>query len=93
MRNLIVLAMIVLLPVSAWAAPAKVRRMATTDEETACERKADGIYCGRGIKNKSLYKCEAGHLIQTYRCDWGCNPKTLTCFQKRKKDDGNFLPR
>jgi hypothetical protein len=93
MRKLIALVLVTALPAVAIAAPSKVRRIATTDEEAACERKADGLYCGRGIKNKTLYKCEDGHVAQFYRCDWGCNPATVACYQKRKKEGGNMLPR
>jgi hypothetical protein len=94
MRRLLALVLAVSLPLPAVAAPAKkMRRDIVTGEETACERKADGLYCGRGIKNKMLYKCAAGKVAQSFRCDWGCNPKTVTCYQKRKKEGGNFLPR
>ena len=48
---------------AAWSAPIKLKlpHLVKT-EEKICERKPDGVYCGRGIKRKHLFRCVAGHF-------------------------------
>jgi hypothetical protein len=79
---IIVAALIVTgLPRPASAAPIRLPHLVKT-EEKICERKPDGVYCGKGLKKKFLFQCVDGALAETHACDWGCDPKGQACLKK-----------
>ncbi|MGE3148835.1 MAG: hypothetical protein AB7K04_07190 [Pseudorhodoplanes sp.] len=84
-RLLAILAVLAILPVAAaTAAPLKLPHLVKTDDPV-CERKPDGVYCGRGIKKKQLFRCVGGEIAATYVCDFGCDQKTKTCAVRRPR--------
>jgi hypothetical protein len=71
-------------PLAAHSAPIKLPHLVKT-EEKICERKADGVYCGRGLKRKHLFNCAGGEVATSLVCDFGCDPKGQACIKKKPK--------
>ncbi len=72
------------LPQAAWSAPIRLPHLVKA-EEKICERKPDGVYCGRGLKRKYLFRCTEGAIAASYRCDFGCDPKGQACLKRRPR--------
>ena len=84
MRALLAFSVVAALTAPAAAAPIKLPHLVKA-EEKVCERKPDGVYCGRGLKRKHLFRCVGGAVTISYVCDWGCDPKGQACLKKRPR--------
>ena len=77
-----VMAMALLQP--AFSAPIRLPHLVKA-EEKICERRPDGVYCGRGLKKKHLFRCAGGVIETSYVCDFGCDPKGQACLKRRPR--------
>ena len=75
---------VTILPPAAFSAPIRLPQLVKA-EEKICERKPDGVYCGRGIKRKHLFRCAGGAIENAYVCDFGCDPKGQACLKKKPR--------
>jgi hypothetical protein len=78
------LAVVLALPAVAHSAPLKLSQLVKA-EDKICERKPDGVYCGRGLKRKHLFRCVGGAIETTYLCDFGCDAKAQSCAKRRPR--------
>ena len=68
---------------AAWSAPLKIKLPHLTKaEDKICERKPDGVYCGRGIKRKHLFRCAGGEIDTSLECAFGCDQKAQACITR-----------
>jgi hypothetical protein len=76
-------AAVVLTGPAAWSAPLKIKLPHLVKaEEKICERKPDGVYCGRGIKRKHLFRCAGGEIDTSLECAFGCDQKAQACITR-----------